>query len=56
MEDVLAVYARPYDKNRPVVCMDEKPYMCKPLFSLATPFTAGTLYAICPKLFEIYCK
>jgi hypothetical protein len=26
MEDVLAVYARPYDKNRPVVCMDEKPY------------------------------
>ena len=26
MEDILAVYARPYDKNRPVVCMDEKPY------------------------------
>jgi len=26
MEDVLAVYALPYDKNRPVVCMDEKPY------------------------------
>ena len=26
MEDVLSVYARPYDKNRPVVCMDEKPY------------------------------
>ena len=26
MEDVLAVYARPYDCNRPVVCMDEKPY------------------------------
>ena len=26
MEDVLAVYARPYDKNRPVVCMDEKPF------------------------------
>jgi hypothetical protein len=26
MEDVLAVYARPYDKNRPVICMDEKPY------------------------------
>jgi hypothetical protein len=26
MEDVLAVYARPYDENRPVVCMDEKPY------------------------------
>lgn len=26
MEDVLAVYARPYDPNKPVVCMDEKPY------------------------------
>ena len=26
MEDVLKVYARPYDPKRPVVCMDEKPY------------------------------
>lgn len=26
MEDVLAVYRRPYDPMRPVVCMDEKPY------------------------------
>jgi hypothetical protein len=26
MEDVLAVYARPCDPRRPVVCMDEKPY------------------------------
>jgi DDE superfamily endonuclease len=26
MEDVLAVYCRPYDPARPVVCMDEKPY------------------------------
>ncbi len=26
MEDVLAVYARPYDPARPVVYMDEKPY------------------------------
>ncbi|MBP2471779.1 hypothetical protein JOF53_000651 [Crossiella equi] len=26
MEDVLAVYARPYDPVRPVVCMDEKPF------------------------------
>jgi hypothetical protein len=26
MEDVLAVYARPYDEACPVVCMDEKPY------------------------------
>ncbi len=26
MEDVLAVYAREYDANHPVVCMDEKPF------------------------------
>ena len=26
MEDVLEVYARPYDPAKPVVCMDEKPY------------------------------
>lgn len=26
MEDVLEVYARPYDENIPVVSMDEKPY------------------------------
>jgi hypothetical protein len=26
MEDVLAVYTRPYDPARPVVCMDEKPF------------------------------
>jgi len=26
MEDVLEVYARPYDEEFPVVCMDEKPY------------------------------
>lgn len=25
MEDVLAVYARSYDRDYPVVCMDEKP-------------------------------
>ena len=25
MEDVLEVYARPYDEKRPVVCMDESP-------------------------------
>jgi hypothetical protein len=36
MEDVLAVYARPYDPFQPVVCMDEKPYqllsdMCPPI-------------------------
>ena len=26
IEDVLSVYARPYDEQYPVVCMDEKPY------------------------------
>jgi len=26
MEDILSVYARPYKKTYPVVCMDEKPY------------------------------
>jgi len=26
MEDVLEVYSRPYNPNRPVICMDEKPY------------------------------
>jgi len=26
MEDVLSVYARPYNQQKPVVCMDEKPY------------------------------
>lgn len=26
MEDVLAVYARPHNPLRPVICMDEKPY------------------------------
>jgi len=26
MEDVLAVYSRPYNKKYPVVCMDEKPF------------------------------
>ena len=25
MEDVLSVYARPYDEAFPVICMDEKP-------------------------------
>jgi hypothetical protein len=26
MEDVLEVYARPYNPDKPVVCMDEKPF------------------------------
>jgi hypothetical protein len=26
MEDILDLYKQPYDENRPVICMDEKPY------------------------------
>lgn len=26
MEDILDVYAQPYDENCPVICLDEKPY------------------------------
>ncbi len=26
MEDVLEVYEKPYDSQKPVICMDEKPY------------------------------
>jgi len=39
MEDVLAVYARPYDPARPVVCMDEKPYQL--LGQVRDPIPAG---------------
>jgi hypothetical protein len=38
-EDVLAVYARPYDPARPVVCMDEKPYQL--LGHVRAPVPAG---------------
>lgn len=39
MEDVLEVYAWPYDSARPVVCMDEKLY---PLLAHARePIPAG---------------
>lgn len=36
MEDILAVYARPHQAQRPVICMDEKPYQlldeaCQPI-------------------------
>jgi hypothetical protein len=36
MEDILAVYARPYNPKRPVICMDEKPYQL--LDHAHTPF------------------
>ena len=39
MEDVLAVYARPYDPHRPVVCVDEAG---KELHAQTQPFQRGT--------------
>jgi hypothetical protein len=41
MEDVLAVYARPHDPSRPVVCMDEKPYQLLAHAREAIPAAAG---------------
>ena len=41
MEDVLAVYARPYDSARPVVCMDEKPYQLLAHARAAIPAVPG---------------
>jgi len=41
MEDVLAVYARPYDPFRPVVCMDEKPYQLLDHIRDPIPATPG---------------
>jgi hypothetical protein len=42
MEDVLALYARPYDENRPVVCMDEKPYQLLSDSRESLPMKPGT--------------
>jgi len=39
MEDVLGVYHRPYDKSRPVICMDEKPYQLLDDARTAIPMT-----------------
>ena len=33
MEDVLETYERPYDPQEPVVCLDEKPVTCTPMFA-----------------------
>ena len=41
MEDILALYAFPYDKNRPVVCMDEKPYQLLSLKRDTIPMKIG---------------
>jgi hypothetical protein len=42
MEDILEVYARPYDPNRPVVCMDEKPYQLLDEIRKPIPMKAGS--------------
>ena len=41
MEDVLAVYARPYNKKWPVVCMDEKPFQLLSLRRTSIPMKMG---------------
>jgi len=42
MEDVLAVYARPYDGKTPVVCMDEKPFQLTDYTGDTIPVKSGT--------------
>jgi len=42
MEDVLSVYARPYDEKRPVICMDEKPYQFLGLSQKPIPMKPGS--------------
>lgn len=46
MEDVLALYAEPYNPNRPVVCFDEKPQQLVEETRLPRPVVPGqpTLY------------
>jgi DDE superfamily endonuclease len=41
MEDVLAVYQRPYDPERPVVCVDEKPVQLVGEVAEAVPAKPG---------------
>jgi hypothetical protein len=44
MEDVLAVYRRPYDPERPVVCMDEMPRQLLKHVRDPIPMKPGTSY------------
>ena len=46
MEDVLEVYARPYDPEMPVVCMDEKPYQKLDHVRDPLPMRPGTVEKI----------
>ena len=43
MEDVLAVYSRPYNPKRPVVCMDEKLYQLLSEVREPIPMTSGKI-------------
>ena len=42
MEDVLDVYAQPYDEDCPVICMDEKPYQLLGEVREPLPMKAGS--------------
>jgi len=42
MEDILAVYSQPYDCEKPVVCMDEKPYQLLDDARTPIPMTPGS--------------
>ena len=46
MEDVLEVYARPYNPARPVVCMDEKPFQLLDEVREAIPQKPGKVHKI----------
>src|SRR5215471_5896288 len=41
MEDVLALYERPYDTNEPVVCLDEKPVALRADLRSGSPAVPG---------------
>jgi hypothetical protein len=42
MEDVLDLYAEPYDPAHPMVCLDEKPVTLHADVSLPLPVRPGT--------------
>lgn len=42
MEDVLDVYVRPYNPHRPVICLDEKPFMLHDHYLEPLPMRPGS--------------
>ena len=46
MEDVLEVYSRPYNPERPVICMDEKPYQLLDHLREPLPMKPGSIEKI----------